>query len=383
MAKIELKHLFKDYTPGVHAVTDFNLEIDDEEFIVLVGPSGCGKSTTLRMVAGLEDITSGELIIDGVVENKLHPKNRDIAMVFQNYALYPHMSVRENMAFGLKMKKTNAKEIESKVQKAAEILAIEAYLDRKPAELSGGQRQRVALGRAIVRDAKLFLMDEPLSNLDAKLRVQTRAEIIKLHKQLKTTTMYVTHDQTEAMTMATRIVVMKDGFIQQVGTPREIYLHPINYFVASFMGSPAMNFLKVTVEKEGLWIYDKPLSVPKAIITELIGAGYEGKEVQLGIRPEHILWLDDQTAERTGIHLKVEVELAELLGSETLVHFSINEQSMIAKIPTMADFAEKEMISVAFDAGKLHFFDCETEKRILFSNQEADEKQAALAGSVL
>ncbi|PKM63717.1 MAG: sugar ABC transporter ATP-binding protein, partial [Firmicutes bacterium HGW-Firmicutes-20] len=243
MATLQLKDIQKIYDNNVQAVFDFNLEIEDKEFIVLVGPSGCGKSTTLRMIAGLEEITSGELYIDGRLVNNVAPKDRDIAMVFQSYALYPHMTVYDNMAFGLKLRKMPKDEIEQRVREAAKILEIEQYLDRKPKALSGGQRQRVALGRAIVRNAKVFLMDEPLSNLDAKLRVQMRSEIIKLHERLDATTVYVTHDQTEAMTMASRIVVMKDGYIQQIGAPRDVYNHPVNMFVANFIGAPAMNFI--------------------------------------------------------------------------------------------------------------------------------------------
>lgn len=251
MAELSLKHIDKVYDNNVQAVFDFNLDIKDKEFIVFVGPSGCGKSTTLRMIAGLEDITAGELSIDGKVVNEVEPKDRDIAMVFQSYALYPHMSVYDNMAFGLKLRKVSKAEIDQRVREAAKILEIEEYLDRKPKALSGGQRQRVALGRAIVRNAKVFLMDEPLSNLDAKLRVQMRSEIIKLHERIGATTIYVTHDQTEAMTMASRIVVMKGGYIQQIGTPKEIYNNPANMFVAGFIGSPATNFLEGRYENKG------------------------------------------------------------------------------------------------------------------------------------
>ena len=293
MVELNLKHIYKHYDNAEddqYSVTDFNLDIKDREFIVFVGPSGCGKSTTLRMIAGLEDISKGEFLIDGRVVNDEAPKDRDIAMVFQNYALYPHMTVYDNMAFGLKLRKYDKGDIDKRVHHAAKILGLEEYLQRKPAALSGGQRQRVALGRAIVRDAPIFLMDEPLSNLDAKLRVSMRAEIAKLHQQLKTTTIYVTHDQTEAMTMADRIVVMRDGKIQQVGTPQEVYDHPANVFVGGFIGSPAMNFFKVTL-KDGKITDDGnnfTLTVPGGCLKVLKDKGYDGKEIVFGIRPEDI-----------------------------------------------------------------------------------------------
>ena len=366
MAKIELKHMFKDYIPNVHAVTDFNLVIEDKEFIVLVGPSGCGKSTTLRMVAGLEDITSGELIIDGVLENNNHPKDRDIAMVFQKYALYPHMSVKENMAFGLKMQKLDSKEIESRVHNAAEILGLEEYLERKPKELSGGQRQRVALGRAIVRNAKLFLMDEPLSNLDAKLRVQTRAEISKLHKRLGTTTMYVTHDQTEAMTMASRIVVMKDGFIQQVGTPKEVYLYPANYFVASFIGSPAMNFTKATCNIDHVLLENGLKIKNDKFVQRLITAGYGQKEVIIGMRPENIMLYNDlvNIQKENIFRFDSTVSISEMLGAETLVHFNLGNNTMIAKIASMDEFETDSKLDLGINVNHIHCFDVESELRI-------------------
>ena len=286
MATLQLKNINKIYDNNVQAVFDFNLEISDKEFIVLVGPSGCGKSTTLRMIAGLEDITSGELYINENLANDKAPKDRDIAMVFQSYALYPHMSVYENMAFGLRLKKLPKEEIDQRVHESAKILEIEQYLDRKPKALSGGQRQRVALGRAIVRNAQVFLMDEPLSNLDAKLRVQMRSEIIKLHERLNATTIYVTHDQTEAMTMASRIVVMKDGYIQQIGSPKEIYNTPANMFVANFVGAPAMNFIDGKYYNGRFEVDGKSFMVPKMFHDKL--KNYEGKEVVLGIRPEDI-----------------------------------------------------------------------------------------------
>lgn len=364
MAKIELKHLFKDYVPGIHSVTDVNMVIDNEDFIVLVGPSGCGKSTTLRMIAGLEDITSGEILIDGKVINSLHPKDRDIAMVFQNYALYPHMSVYDNMAFGLKVKKISREDIDKRVKEAAEILGLKELLERKPKDLSGGQRQRVALGRAIVREAKVFLMDEPLSNLDARLRFQTRAEITKLHKKLKATMIYVTHDQTEAMTMATKIVVMKDGFVQQIGTPKEIYLKPINHFVAKFMGSPSMNFLKMNLSHQGLKLGKRMFGIPYDIKEELISKGYMDKDILVGIRPEHIYMTSKNKLKNNEYQFNTQVDISELTGSETLVHFTLGEDSLIAKLNTMDDFKSGDDISLVFDFDKIHFFDVNTQRRI-------------------
>ena len=364
LAKIELKHLYKDYEDGKHAVTDFDLTIEDEEFIVLVGPSGCGKSTTLRMIAGLEDITSGEIVIDGRVENNLHPKDRNIAMVFQNYALYPHMSVYDNLGFGLKMKKMQKEDIDLKVREAARILDIEELLERKPKELSGGQRQRVALGRAIVREAKVFLMDEPLSNLDAKLRFQTRAEITKLHKRLKATTIYVTHDQTEAMTMASKIVVMKDGLIQQVGTPREIYLRPANVFVGKFIGSPAMNFIDVVYNGEYLEIGMLKFNLPREMIQRLNERGYKNKQLIMGVRPESIQILDNVVNADNELSFVIEVEMAELMGAETLVYFNLNEQQMILKVNDMGFYPSGKKLSINIAMSDLHLFDAETELRI-------------------
>jgi multiple sugar transport system ATP-binding protein len=288
MAELKLDHIYKIYDNNVTAVKDFNLHIEDKEFIVFVGPSGCGKSTTLRMIAGLEDISKGDFLIDGKRVNDVQPKDRDIAMVFQNYALYPHMTVYDNMAFGLKLRKFDKAEIDRRVKDAARILGLEEYLTRKPKALSGGQRQRVALGRAIVRDAKVFLMDEPLSNLDAKLRVAMRSEISKLHHRLQTTTIYVTHDQTEAMTMATRLVVMKDGIIQQVGTPKEVYDRPENVFVGGFIGSPAMNFVSGKVEDGHFNLGSKKVAIPEGKMKTLRDNGYVGKEVILGVRPEDL-----------------------------------------------------------------------------------------------
>ena len=365
MATLSFKKLNKVYENGVQAVFDFSLEVKDKEFIVFVGPSGCGKSTTLRMVAGLEEITDGELYIDDMLVNDVPPKDRNIAMVFQSYALYPHMTVYDNMAFGLKLRKTPKDEIDRRVKHAADILGLNPYLDRKPKNLSGGQRQRVALGRAIVRDAKVFLMDEPLSNLDAKLRVQMRAELIKLHKQLGTTTIYVTHDQIEAMTMASRIVVMKDGWIQQVGAPKDIYDNPTNVFVGGFIGTPAMNFVTGRVNKDGVFETENTrLKVPAEKVALLKEKGYIDKDVILGIRPEHISDLEEKMNDKDAAKLDVDVEVSELLGAETNLHFLIDEVSFVAKIGARADLKMGDKITLAFDMSKAHFFDPETEKRI-------------------
>ncbi len=373
MAQIKLENIYKTYDKKVNAVTDFNLEISDQEFIVFVGPSGCGKSTTLRMIAGLEEISSGDFYIDNVRMNDVSPKDRDIAMVFQNYALYPHMTVFENMAFGLKLRKLPKNEIEERVNNAAKILGLDEYLSRKPKALSGGQRQRVALGRAIVRDAKVFLMDEPLSNLDAKLRVQMRSEIIKLHKRLKTTTIYVTHDQTEAMTMATRIVIMKDGFIQQVGSPKEVYNFPVNMFVAGFIGSPAMNFFTVEVLEEGVRLGDQTIPVPSPKLMALHDMGYKGKSLVLGIRPEQ--FEEAATNEPYKTMIPVTVEVAELMGAEMNVYASIQEESFVAKISTAKEVVADDVISLYVDMDKVHFFDAESEKCIDFLRKEQSESE--------
>ncbi|HEY4538174.1 MAG TPA: sn-glycerol-3-phosphate ABC transporter ATP-binding protein UgpC [Erysipelothrix sp.] len=363
MANIILKNIHKRYGKNPnYAVTDFNLEVEDKEFIVFVGPSGCGKSTTLRMIAGLEDITEGEIYINDRLVNDVEPKDRDIAMVFQNYALYPHMTVYDNMAFGLKIRKTPKEEIDKAVKNAAEILGLGGYLERKPAALSGGERQRVALGRAIVRDAQVFLMDEPLSNLDAKLRVAMRAEITKLHNRLETTTIYVTHDQTEAMTMADRIVIMKDGFIQQIGSPKEVYNAPANVFVGGFIGAPAMNFLNVTIKDGHMITHDGvKLVIPEGKYTTLKAQGYEGKEVIFGIRPEDIhneqLVLDSTPG---GI-VNAEVTVAELLGAETILYVSLGEEEFIAKVGVNETFEPGQKVELAFNISKGHFFDKETE----------------------
>lgn len=357
MAKITLKNIYKIYDKNHEAVKDFNLEIDDHEFIVFVGPSGCGKSTTLRMIAGLEDISQGELYIDNKLMNTVEPKNRDIAMVFQSYALYPHMTVFDNMAFGLKLAKVPKAEIEARVNEAAKTLGLEPYLKRKPKALSGGQRQRVALGRAIVREAKVFLMDEPLSNLDAKLRVQMRAEIQKLHNKIKTTTIYVTHDQTEAMTMASRIVVMKDGVIQQIGTPNEVYQNPKNIFIASFIGSPAMNFFQAKIERGQYIIGENKLDIPDNYKDILANKD----SVVVGIRPEHII-IKEKEATSNAIISKIEVE--ELLGSESYVHSTLNGQAFITKVVGESNLIIGEEKTFHFETDKLYFFDAETEEVI-------------------
>ena len=365
MATLLLKDLNKVYPNGVQAVFDFNLEIKDKEFIVLVGPSGCGKSTTLRMVAGLEDITSGELYIDDTLVNDQAPKDRNIAMVFQSYALYPHMTVYDNMAFGLKLRKMPKNEIEDKVNDAAATLGLTEYLKRKPAALSGGQRQRVALGRAIVRNAKVFLMDEPLSNLDAKLRVQMRGELIKLHKRIETTTIYVTHDQIEAMTMADRIVVMNDGYIQQVDTPKDIYDTPINKFVAGFMGTPPMNFLEGVVNKKGEFlINNQKIVLPKEQLKVIEDFHLIDEPIIIGIRPEDIHEGDKTKFPTTTID--IEVDVAELLGSETNIYMTLNDSNVCAVVDGKAGIQIGEKLTMSFDPAKMHFFDVDTELRLRY-----------------
>ncbi|KEK22352.1 ABC transporter ATP-binding protein [Bacillus gaemokensis] len=364
MAELVLDHIFKVYDNKVTAVSDFNLHIEDKEFIVFVGPSGCGKSTTLRMIAGLEDISDGSFYIDGERMNDVPPKDRDIAMVFQNYALYPHMSVYDNMAFGLKLRKLPKEEINRRVTEAAKILGLEEYLKRKPKALSGGQRQRVALGRAIVRDAKVFLMDEPLSNLDAKLRVSMRSEISKLHRRLDTTTIYVTHDQTEAMTMATRLVVMKDGLIQQVGSPKEVYDAPENIFVGGFIGSPAMNFFNGTLQDGYINIDGIRLKIPDGQLKILQTQGYNGKKLTLGIRPEDIH--DEPVVLQASPESTIEitVEVAELLGAESMIHGKLAEQNFVARINARSEIKTNDKLKLAFSLSKAHFFDSDTERRI-------------------
>jgi len=364
MAELQLDHIYKVYEGDVTAVKDFNLHIKDKEFIVFVGPSGCGKSTTLRMIAGLEEISKGDFVIDGKRMNDVAPKDRDIAMVFQNYALYPHMNVYDNMAFGLKLRKFPKEEIDRRVKEAAAILGLEQYLDRKPKALSGGQRQRVALGRAIVRDAKVFLMDEPLSNLDAKLRVAMRAEISKLHQRLQTTTIYVTHDQTEAMTMATRLVVMKDGIIQQVGSPKEVYENPENVFVGGFIGSPAMNFFNGKLEDGAFLIGEQKIAVPEGKMKVLRDQGYVGKEIILGIRPEDIHDEPVFIESSVGTTITAVIEVSELLGAESMLYSQINGQDFVARVDSRTDVKPQQKLQLALDMNKCHFFDLETESRV-------------------
>ena len=370
MASLSLKSITKQYPNGVVAVKDFNLEIADREFIIFVGPSGCGKSTTLRMIAGLEEISSGELFIGEKLVNDVEPKDRDIAMVFQNYALYPHMSVFDNMAFGLKLRKVPKDQIDKQVHEAAKILDIEHLLDRKPKALSGGQRQRVAMGRAIVRNPKVFLMDEPLSNLDAKLRVQMRTEIAKLHQRLQTTIIYVTHDQTEAMTLGTRIVVMKDGLIQQVDTPQSLYDKPQNLFVAGFMGSPQMNFIDATVSKKGSDVFVSfgvnSLKVPESKAKKLIEGGYEGKTVVIGIRPEDIHDEEMFINSSPDSVLEATVRVYELLGAEVFLYFAVNDTiDITARVNPRTTARPADTLKIAFDMSKLHVFDKETEQVII------------------
>ncbi len=366
MAGISLKHIYKVYAGDVTAVSDFNLEIPDKEFVILVGPSGCGKSTTLRMVAGLEEITRGELYIGDRLVNDIAPKDRDIAMVFQNYALYPHMTVYKNMAFGLELRKVPKDEINKKVTEAAKILDIEHLLNRKPKALSGGQRQRVALGRAMVRDPAVFLLDEPLSNLDAKLRAAMRTEITKLHKKLGTTFVYVTHDQTEAMTMGDRIVVMKDGFIQQVDTPQNLYDGPCNKFVAGFIGSPQMNFINCKISKKDDAYFanfeDYSLEIPKGKTADGKFEPFVGKEVTMGIRPESIH--DDELflSSFKDLHIHTQVDIAELMGSEIYIYMTINGTNVIARVPPRSVYKPGDDITVAFDMSKAHFFVKATEE---------------------
>ncbi|MFJ7364964.1 ABC transporter ATP-binding protein [Peribacillus frigoritolerans] len=381
MAELVLDHIFKIYDKKVTAVKDFNLRVADKEFIVFVGPSGCGKSTTLRMIAGLEDISQGDLYIDGKRVNDVPPKDRDIAMVFQNYALYPHMSVFDNMAFGLKLRKTPKAEIKQRVNEAARILGLEELLNRKPKALSGGQRQRVALGRAIVRDAKVFLMDEPLSNLDAKLRVQMRAEIAKLHKRLDTTTIYVTHDQTEAMTMATRLVVMKDGIIQQVGAPKDVYEKPINVFVGGFIGSPAMNFFTGTLKEGTIKIGEQTLEIPELKMKMLRDQGYVGKDVILGIRPEDFHNEGAYFTESPNSTFTTQIDVAELMGAEIMLYSTLEGQDFVARVDANNIIQAGEKIELALDMNKAHFFDKGTEHRILVEEDEQMQESMKLSAN--
>ena len=378
MASLSLRNVYKRYPGGVTAVSDFNLEIKDKEFIILVGPSGCGKSTTLRMVAGLEEISDGEIYIGDKLVNDVAPKDRDIAMVFQNYALYPHMTVFDNMAFGLKLRKTPKDEIKRRVEEAARILDISHLLERKPKALSGGQRQRVALGRAIVREPKVFLLDEPLSNLDAKLRAQMRTEISKLHQRLGTTFIYVTHDQTEAMTMGTRIVVMKSGLIQQVDTPNNLYLYPCNLFVAGFIGSPQMNFIESKLLKEGddyLVEFGSEdtktragvkykIKLPASKNKDNCLEAYAGKEVIMGIRPENVHNEEDLIAIHKDGLVEADVEVTELMGAETYLYMICEGQSINARVSPTNTARPGDKITIAFETAKIHLFDKDTELTI-------------------
>ena len=407
MATVALEKVYKKYEGNDNfSVTDFSLSIEDKEFIVFVGPSGCGKSTTLRMIAGLEDITDGNLIIDGKLVNDLPPKDRGIAMVFQSYALYPHMTVYDNMAFGLKIQRLPKSEIDRRVREAAKILEIEEYLARKPKNLSGGQRQRVALGRAIVRQAAVVLMDEPLSNLDAKLRVQMRSEIIRLHEQMNATTIYVTHDQTEAMTMATRIVVMKDGYIQQVGSPIDIYHNPNNLFVASFIGSPSMNFFTVKIDKDEIvfgelekedssideeaerefvdaitledvkkFVEAKRIKIPTNMRADL--KEYDGKFLIFGIRPEDINYATTPIGEKFKEAIfDMKIEVSELLGNEYMLHGRLAGESLVAKVLVNPekDVHINDTVGLVFDMDKCHFFKIDSEEeRATISVQEQNK----------
>ncbi|MBS6453951.1 MAG: sn-glycerol-3-phosphate ABC transporter ATP-binding protein UgpC [Butyrivibrio sp.] len=369
MASLSLKNVCKVYPNGFVAVKDFNLDVADKEFIIFVGPSGCGKSTTLRMIAGLEEISSGELWIGDKLVNDVEPKDRDIAMVFQNYALYPHMTVYDNMSFGLKLRKVPKPEIDKLVHEAAKILGIEQLLDRKPKALSGGQRQRVAMGRAIVRNPKVFLMDEPLSNLDAKLRVQMRIEIQKIHQRLETTIIYVTHDQTEAMTLGTRIVVLKDGIIQQVDTPQNLYDKPCNVFVAGFMGSPQMNLINAKVVQSGedvvLMFGGNTVKLPEGKAQKLIDAGYVDTTVIMGIRPEDLNDSEVIINANPDCVIEATIRVYELLGAEVYLYFDIDEVNCTARVNPRTTARPGDTIKLGIDMTKLHIFDKDTEQVIL------------------
>ena len=368
MGTLSFKNINKVYPNGFHAVKDFNLEVADKEFIIFVGPSGCGKTTTLRMVAGLEEISSGELSIDGRVINDVEPKDRDIAMVFQNYALYPHMTVYDNMAFGLKLRKVPKAEIDKMVHEAAKILDLEPLLDRKPKALSGGQRQRVAMGRAIVRNPQVFLMDEPLSNLDAKLRGQMRIELSKLHQRLGTTIIYVTHDQVEAMTLGTRIVVMNAGIVQQVDTPQALYDTPNNLFVAGFIGSPQMNFLDAVVSVEGdkavLDLGESKITLSGDKAKKLIDGGYDGKTVVMGIRPEDVYDDEAVIAANPGTTIESTVRVYELLGAEVYLYFDYAGANFTARVKPTTTARTGDVVKLALEPSKIHVFDKETEMAI-------------------
>ena len=368
MAGISLRNIKKVYPGNVEVIPNLNLEIEDKEFIILVGPSGCGKSTTLRMIAGLEEITEGEMYIGDKLVNDVAPKDRDIAMVFQNYALYPHMTVYKNIAFGLQLRKVPKDIIDQKVHEAAKVLDLEHLLNRKPKQLSGGQRQRVALGRAMVRDPAVFLLDEPLSNLDAKLRTAMRAEITRLHKRLNTTFVYVTHDQTEAMTMGDRIVVMKDGVIQQADTPQNLYDYPCNLFVAGFIGSPQMNFIDATIEKKDgkyfVAFQNNSFEIPADKGGAETFEQYVGKAVTLGIRPEDIYTEDERLVQHAGSVISAEIDIAELMGAEVYLYLLMGEQKLIVRTPGGYDKRAGDTAKFAFNMDKVHLFDKETEQAI-------------------
>ncbi len=369
MAEVKLVNMCKTYEGGISAAKDINIAVKDKEFLVLVGPSGCGKTTVLRMIAGLEEITSGELYIGDRLMNHVPPKDRDIAMVFQNYALYPHMTVYDNMAFGLKLRKYSKPEIEERVTEAAEILGIRDYLKRKPKALSGGQRQRVALGRAIVRKPKVFLFDEPLSNLDAKMRVQMRAEISKLHGRLDATMIYVTHDQVEGMTMGDRIVVMKDGVVQQIGKPLELYNGPVNKFVAGFIGTPAMNFFQGKIKKNGKIYFEETgegirLEIPGSYEPRL--SGVLGKEVYLGIRPEHIV-LEEGKKRELDSSWPLRVEISEPMGNEVYLYFQSRTSQIVSRVTIVIDPKPGTELKMYFDTTRAHFFSTQNETALFFS----------------
>ena len=381
MSEIALRNVFKQFDSEHYGVKDFNLDIHDKEFVIFVGPSGCGKSTTLRIIAGLEEITDGELWIDGELSNYLEPKERGMSMVFQNYALYPNMTVYGNMAYALKIRKMPKDEIDKKVHEVAKILEIEQLLDRKPAALSGGQKQRVAIGSAIIRKPKAFLMDEPLSNLDAKLRAQMRVELVKLHKQLDTTIIYVTHDQTEAMTLGTKIVVMKDGLIQQVGAPQSIYDNPVNLFVAGFLGSPSMNFFQCTVKAEEnnrtALLLDDAKTVKKVYLDgtrgKQIADKYNGRHVVLGIRPEDIYELDEAKKlgiEKDSVDVDEPVVNREMLGAEVILYFDEQGKTLAVRLNPENQTQVGENVSLYFDMDKAHVFDPETEENLFYREEK-------------
>lgn len=381
MSEIALRNVCKQFDSEHYGIKDFNLDIHDKEFVIFVGPSGCGKSTTLRIIAGLEEITDGELWIDGELSNYLEPKERGMSMVFQNYALYPNMTVYGNMAYALKIRKMPKDEIDKKVHEVAKILEIEQLLDRKPAALSGGQKQRVAIGSAIIRKPKAFLMDEPLSNLDAKLRAQMRVELVKLHKQLDTTIIYVTHDQTEAMTLGTKIVVMKDGLIQQVGAPQSIYDNPVNLFVAGFLGSPSMNFFQCTVKAEEnnrtALLLDDAKTVKKVYLDgtrgKQIADRYNGRHVILGIRPEDIYEIEEAKKlgiENDSVDVDEPVVNREMLGAEVILYFDEQGKTLAVRLNPENQIKVGEKVSLYFDMDKAHVFDPETEENLFYREEK-------------